>query len=121
LALVLALGLLLLGCRPMSPRAAAAPAGDPRVTLGQPRATPREEANGAPVDCRVEITNQLSEPVSGLMLTCELLDPDGVSLGAGVTTLPDLRPNERRSARAVIYGVRRFASARAFVTVAGVQ
>jgi hypothetical protein len=38
-----------------------------------------------------------------------------------VTALPNLRPSERRTARAVIYGVRRFASARAFVTPAGVQ
>jgi hypothetical protein len=55
------------------------------------------------------------------MLTCELLDASGVSLGAGVTTLPTLRPNERRSVRAVVYGVRNFADSRAFVTVANVQ
>ena len=121
-ALLAALVASLLGaCREVAPRAAPAPPPDERVALGQPKATVREGAGGAPVACTVDVSNRVDRPVRNLVIGCELLDAQGVSLGVGLTSLDRLQAGDTKSVRAVVYGVRSFADARAFVSSLDVQ
>jgi hypothetical protein len=51
-------------------------------------------------------------------MACELLDPDGVPIGTGLTSVQSLADGQSRNIRTVIYGVRVFQSARAYVSSA---
>jgi hypothetical protein len=53
-----------------------------------------------------------------LIVTCELLDADGVPIGAGLGAAQDLASGDRQTVKTVVYGVRVYSSARAVVTQA---
>jgi hypothetical protein len=114
--------LTLVGCglppaRPVPP----SPESVPQLQLGQPTATPRQGAPGAPVDCTVSLTNRSGRPLESAVLACELLDSDGVPLGTGLTSVQGLRDGQTRTIRTVIYGVRIFDSARAYLSSADLR
>ena len=100
------------------PPAPPAPTPDPRLSLAVSAATPRAGASGAPVDCAVDVANRSGKTIARLVLTCELLDAEGVPVGAGLGAVQNLPDGERRAVRTVVYGVRSFASARALVASA---
>ena len=81
-------------------------------------ASPRAELPGGAVDCAIDVANQAEQVLSRLIVTCELLDTDGVPIGAGLGTAQNLASGERQTVKTVVYGVRVFASARAVVTQA---
>jgi hypothetical protein len=94
---------------------------DPRIALSEPRLNPRPTQAGAPVECSVEVANRSGQTLSRLILRCELLDAQGMPLGAGLGNVTNLPNGERRMVRTVVYGVRSFASARAQVSTATFQ
>jgi hypothetical protein len=119
LGLLLMLGLA--GCTRPAVQVPPAQPPDPRIALGEPRLNPRPTQAGAPVDCSVEVANRSGQTLSRLILRCELLDAQGVPLGAGLGDLNNLPTGESRTVRTVVYGVRSFASARAQVSTATFQ
>jgi hypothetical protein len=115
----LLVALLAVGCGGPPPRVAPpAPTPDSRLMLGSPVAKPRAGAPGGPVDCAIDVANQAGQTLSRLIVTCELLDSDGVPIGAGLGTAQNLANGDRQTVRTVVYGVRVFSSARAVVTQA---
>ena len=69
----------------------------------------------------MDVANQAGQALSRLIVTCELLDPDGVPIGAGLGTAQNLANGHRQTVKTVVYGVRVFSSARAVVTQATFQ
>ena len=100
---------------------AASAVPDSRLVLGSPVARPRAEVPGGAVDCAIDVANQAEQMLSRLIVTCELLDHDGVPIGAGLGTAQNLASGHRQTVKTVVYGVRVFSNARAVVTQAVFQ
>ena len=114
--------LLSVGCGGPPPRVAPpGPTPDARLTLSDPVARPRADQPGGAVDCAIDVANQAEQTLSRLIVTCELLDADGVPIGAGLGTAQNLVRGDRQTVKTVVYGVRVFSSARAVVTQAVFQ
>jgi hypothetical protein len=97
------------------------PTPNPQLTLSAPVAKARADAQGAPVDCSVDLQNRSGRTVTRAVVTCELLGADGLPVGAGLGTAQNLANGDHQTVRSVVFGVRVFASARAVVTQAAFQ